>query len=148
MNKPIGFSYALTLLALNACGQPATAPKQRSLFSLPEPQLRPLFPQQGLENIAQPKLEPDHLRLEAPAPQTQEAALDPKPSALVSGSLFAEAVSSTRDAEFNLRIYRRLEEGGFLTRPPVKTDGLLARSKENLANTFTPEVFHIGKTEW
>ncbi len=149
MNGPICVSCALALLALNAFGQHAAiAPNQSSLFSLPEPQLRPLTPQNGPEKIAQPKLEPDRLRLEGPTPEAQTAALNQQPSTSACDSLFGEAASNTRDAAFNLRVYRRLEDGGFLTRPPVKPDNLLDRGKESLANTFTPEVFHVGKTEW
>jgi hypothetical protein len=55
------------------------------------------------------------------------------------------ALNSTRDDDLfrKLDVYRRLDEGGYLTRPETRSDNLIERS---LDNTFRPELLHVGKT--
>lgn len=148
MNKLEGISCASALFALSVCAQPAAAPKQVSLFSLPEAQLRKLIPETHQEKMAQLTLQSHSSPLEGPPAPAQTPGLPPQFSAYSPGSLHADVVSSGRDGGFDQAIYRRLDEGGYLTRPPVKSDSLLDRGKEAIGTMFTPVPFHIGKTEW
>ena len=51
--------------------------------------------------------------------------------------------SSDHDDLFHrLDVYRRLDEGGYLTKP-YRPAGLLAREMDSM---YRPEVFHVGKT--
>jgi hypothetical protein len=51
--------------------------------------------------------------------------------------------SSDREDLFQkLDVYRRLDEGGYLTKP-YRPDGLLAREMDSM---YRPEVFHVGKS--
>lgn len=147
MNKLVSLTCALALLALNVSAQPAVAPKQTSLFSLPETQLRPLMLDAHGQTIEQSTLMADSPRVMEPA-RAQTTLSNPQPAVSVSGSLVGQAISSARDGAFNQTIYRRLMEGGYLTRPPAKSDSLLDRGKEAIGSMFTPEPFHVGKSEW
>jgi hypothetical protein len=62
-------------------------------------------------------------------------------------SLYAQLISNPHDDSFS-KFYHRLEQGGYLTRRPVKSDSLLDRGSEIVGGIFTPTVHHLGKTEW
>jgi hypothetical protein len=54
------------------------------------------------------------------------------------------ALNSSDHADLfqTMDVYRRLDEGGYLTKP-YRPDGLLAREMDSM---YRPEVFHVGKT--
>ena len=55
------------------------------------------------------------------------------------------ALSSAPDNDLfrKLDVYRRLDEGGYLTRSDSRSDNLIERS---IDYTFRPELLHVGKT--
>ncbi len=144
-------------------------PSASPLFSVPTLQLRP-FPSDP-ESAPQPQsfgerateargrlLSALQAARQADATPETNFGSDPNdplrrlPSGLAEPSSIRLSQSSeapaTEDFELGIdqsrfaQIYRRLDEGGYLTRPELKPDGLLAR----LADSFEPEVIHLGKT--
>jgi hypothetical protein len=108
-----------------------------------------------------PHLEMKRLECE-PAPQLQTRRTEASEPAAGQGALVAPAIAAnvstnSRSGEpgeialnssYNndffqrLDIYRRLDEGGYLTKP-YRPDGLLASAMDSMSR---PEVFHVGKT--
>jgi len=118
-------------------------PLPRTLFSLPHLELKRLECEPGVPPQAQ-------------QPESSERA--PGRGAFVAHAMSVTvstnsgnpapaefALSSTLDDDIfrKLDIYRRLDEGGYLTRSGSRSDSLIERS---LDYTFRPELLHVGKT--
>jgi hypothetical protein len=142
MNKASLCCLAVAFYWCEGFGQ-TNCPAPQTLFSLPHLELKKLECEPGAP-------------LRAERTETSERALarDAFAAGAVSVTLSTNsaspapeefALSSTPDDDLfrKLDVYRRLDEGGYLTRPDTRSDNLIERS---IDYTFRPELLHVGKT--
>ena len=55
-----------------------------------------------------------------------------------------ETTAASREREFDLQVFHRLDQAGYFDRPRAGSDSPVVRWAEK---TFEPSVFHIGKTD-
>ncbi len=115
------------------------SPAPRTLFSLPH---------SGLKRL---ECEPEPSRTAKPPPRTlpQQTVIAPtmplaaSSNDLASANVGVQLSSSAKDDFFEkLDVYRRLDQGGYLTRPG-HSENILERS---IDATFRPEPVPVGKT--
>jgi len=108
-----------------------------SLFAMPTPQLRELnTPAQKAHNITLETADNSSF------PITQ-IIKEPDHGALAIAELKAPSIEysfTSRLTTREMEVYRRLDEGGYLTRPEPETP-----IEQFMTSTFSPEVIHLGK---
>ena len=127
---------------LICCWLPASAETNSATtlsFALPTAQLRTISPKEEapVEKVAQ-ESQPERTLLILDVPRRTNllhiASADFEPVAAEKFSV------SVRGSALEMEVYRRLEEGGYLTRPEPETP-----LEHFLDRSFSPEVIHIGR---
>jgi hypothetical protein len=142
MNKASLWCLAVAFYWCEGFAQ-TNCPVPRTLFSLPHLELKKLECEPGVPLQAQrtetPERGPDGKAFEAPALSVTVSTNSSNPAPV------EIALSSAPKDDFfqKLDIYRRLDEGGYLTRHDSRSDSLIERS---IDSTFRPELLHVGKT--
>jgi hypothetical protein len=130
--------FAAAFYCCEGLGQ-TNCPPSRSLFLLPRLELKKLEcdPEQARQ-LGQPERTSHREPLVAPA---VSVTLSTNSASSAAGDV---ALNSSVNDDFfqKLDIYRRLDEGGYLTRPAINSENLVARSIDSI---FRPDPVHVGK---
>jgi hypothetical protein len=132
-------SGAVVFVCAAASGQTNGPPSLSPLFTVPHPQLR--APGATVEPTAPASLFGGGVGVELQTKSSQ-----PEASLFSSNHLdtaFEATTFTSREREFNLEMFHRLDAAGYFDRPAPPSDSAVIRWAEG---TFRPEVVHLGKT--
>ena len=131
-------------ILINCCCLSASAETNSQVatlsFTLPTTQLRSMSPQEGQgKKVAEPQTSPETAILQIPDTprlstlrEIASSEFDPGPTDRFSATV--------RGSDLEMQVYKRLEEGGYLTRPEPETP-----LEHFLDRSFSPEVIHLGR---
>jgi hypothetical protein len=142
MKQVFFISCALACSCLSSSGQTNSRPEACGLFSLSAVQLRSLIsePEQIVHAPAAGSNEGAHLH----KPISESDQILSAISSVPNPNGMSEPMSlHANERDLDLRLYYRLERGGYLTRAEPKLESRFIRAIDAI---FEPEVVRIGKT--
>lgn len=141
MNRVSFISCALAICCLNSYGQTNSSPATRPLFSPPTLRLRPLSSEPEKLEQARTAVSSEERQSATPVSKPEKISADVGSVAIP--NILPGQMSLTRaEKDLDLEIYRRLEQGGYLTRREPRSENVFVRG---MGAIWNPEAVQIGK---